>query len=186
MLISDLRTRLRAELGDETPGAYLWSDALLDDFIADAVQRFGEDVPLEREVVLSVQPDGSYVLPDDLLRVRSVFSEDEPLSGDEYAVWAGKLLPVEARVSDLTVQYEAARPRPSTDGDVTLGAGEDAALVWLSAGFAMEWLAKQREKAGAFPSANATSAVAEAYRSRYERLLTARRRNLQRVIIKAR
>lgn len=72
MTIEDLRAALRAELGDETQGAYLWSDTLLDRFLSSAVGRLGADVPVQRSSTLSSDATGDYLLPADLLRLVGV------------------------------------------------------------------------------------------------------------------
>ena len=179
MTLTELRARLRAELGDETAGAYVWSDPLLDGFLGDAIQRLGEDVPLEKESSLTVGADGSYALPADLVRLRGVKVGDSALLPGEYTVWAGKLTLHSPSAGPATVRYTAARSRPSVTGDIGLRAGEELPVLWLASAHAMAWLAKQREKAGAGGS---SGAVSQAYAQRYERWLVARRRPLRRIV----
>lgn len=180
MTLSELRSRLRAELGDETTGAYLWSDALLDGFLGDAMERLGEDVPLQKTAALSAAADGSYTLPADLIRVRGVDVDGMALESGDYTVWAGALTLASPSSTTATIRYVATRPRPPATGDVGLGAGEVLPVVWLAAAYAMGWLAKQREKASS-GAPNSTSAVGQAYAQRYDRWLLARRRPLRRV-----
>ena len=141
MTLTELRARLRAELGDETAGAYVWSDPLLDGFLGDAIQRLGEDVPLEKESFLTAGADGAYTLPADLVRLRGVRLGDGALPPDEYTAWAGKLTLLSPSTSPVTVRYTAARSRPPATGDIGLKAGEDAPVLWLASAHAMAWLA---------------------------------------------
>jgi len=177
MTLSELRPRLRAELGDETTGVYVWSDALLDGFLGDATERLGEDLPLEKEAQLTPNPDGAYALPADLLRLRSVATGGVVLGPGEYTAWGGTLRLASPGSSEISVRYAGARPRPPASGDAGLLAGETPPVLWLAAASAMGWLGKQREKAGAASS----GAVASAYGRRYEEWLRARRRPLRRV-----
>lgn len=177
MTLSELRARLRAELGDETAGAYVWGDTLLDGFLGDAVERLGADLPLEREAQLTASADGAYALPADLLRVRSVEAGGLALGPGEYTAWGGTLRLAAPTSTTITVRYAGARARPPASGDAGLRAGEEPPVVWLAASYAMAWLGKQREKAGAASSGR----VAAAYGRRYEEWLRARRRPLRRV-----
>ncbi len=180
MTLTELRARLRAELGDEAAGAYVWTDALLDGFLGDATERLGEDVPAERSVELSPGADGSYVLPGDLVRLRAVESGGVRLLPSEYTVWAGRLTLAVPTSGTLNVRYAAARSRPPATGDAGLGAGEEVPVVWLAAAYKIEWLAKQREKDGV-GSHFLPSAAGAVYRDQYDRWLQARRRRLNRV-----
>ena len=182
MTLAELRARLRAELGDQTAGAYVWGDALLDAFLGDATERLGEDAPLEREAQLAAAPDGAYNLPADLVRVHAVERGGGALQPGEYAAWGGRLRLQAPSTAPVVVRYAAARPRPPLTGDAGLRAGEELPVLWLAAACAMEWLAKQREKAGS-SAATGADAVAGAYRQRYDGWLAARRRPLRRRVL---
>lgn len=183
MTLTELRNRLRAELGDETAGAYLWSDTLLNGFLGDAVERLGEDAPLQRTATLA-PAGGAYTLPADLLRLRAVEIDGVTLAGDEYSAWGGKLTLTSPTTRSATVRYGAARARPPTTGDIGLLAAEEPPVLWLAASYAMSWLAKQREKIGPSAVSTGASAVAHAYVGRYDRWLTARRRPLRRITVR--
>lgn len=179
MTLAEVRARLRAELGDETVGAYVWTDALLDAFVGDAVERLGQDAPAQRTTTVAPSGDGSYALPTDFLRLRSVALDGATLRAEEYTLWAGKLTLMAPTSASVAIRYEAARSRPPTTGDVGLGAGEAPPTVWLAASYAMGWLAKQREKAG-LGLGHGANAVSGAYAARYEAWVS-RRRPLRRV-----
>lgn len=184
MTLAQLRARLRAELGDETAGAAVWSDALLDGFLGNAVERLGRDAPAEAEARLLPDADGAYTLPADLLRLHAVYPDAddgaraEPLRVSEYAVWAGRLRAPSAGGSALLVRYAAPRRRPAASGDVDLRGGEEPAAIWLAAAYAMDWLAKQREKAGLQAAGHST--VGAEYARRYADWLAAGGRVLRR------
>ncbi|MDP9380743.1 MAG: hypothetical protein M3Q29_11455 [Chloroflexota bacterium] len=182
MTLAELRARLRAELGDQTVGAYVWSDELLDGFLGDAVERLGADSPLQREAQLSTAADGAYALPADRLRLHEALLDDTPLHPAEYTVWAGKLRLQSPSPSELLVRYAAARGRPPATGDVGLRAGEDPPVIWLAASYAMEWLSKQREKTGSALAAT-SGTVAQAYEQRYETWLATKPRPLRRTVM---
>ncbi len=181
MTLADLRARLRSELGDETPGAYVWSNVLLDGFLGDAVERLGEDVPLQQEEELAPSPDGTYLLPPTLRRLHAVEVDRAQLAPSEYEVWAGTLRPTAPSSLPATVRYTAARERPAATGEVGLRHGEEAPVVWLAAAHAMGWLAKQREKVGM--GAQGSAAMSAGYQERHADWLRARRRPLRRGVM---
>lgn len=184
MTLADLRSRLRSELGDEIPGAYVWSDALLEGFLGDAVERLGEDLPLQREEELAPNADGSYLLPPGLRRLHTVEVEGSVLSPAEYEVWAGGLRLSMPTDTAATVRYSGGRARPAPTGEVDLRPGEAAPALWLAAAYAMGWLAKQREKVGV--RADRSEGVSAGYLDRYAEWRSARRRPLRRGVMSAR
>lgn len=190
MTLAQLRARLRAELGDETAGASVWSDALLDGFLGDAVERLGRDAPAQAEARLLPDADGSYTLPADVLRLHAVYPDAgdgesaEPLRVSEYTVWAGRLRVTSAGGAAVFVRYAGPRQRPPAMGEADLRGGEEPAAIWLAAAYAMDWLAKQREKAGVHAAGH--SAVGAEYARRYAEWLAAGRRVLRRRTVSGR
>ncbi len=193
---ADLRGRIRQELGDETAGAYVWSEALLNAYIGGAIKRYSLDLPREDTVEINtVAGQRSYDLPAVCRQVvaveypEGVFLRRDPVAGGDWFSAAG------AGHEDAWEQYGGAlwlRRTPAATGDVVrvryLGGydspgddmtelglpGEDEDLaVWLACEVALAWLNKQKDKrlerrgGFLFPSF---------YASKYQEGLKARRR----------
>ena len=110
-----LRTSARAELND-TGGVQLWTDALLNGWIAEALREYGRDFPKEASLTLvSVATQADYALAADCLRVTRVehptgfFRLPDPLSAgdlvDPFALSQGS-----PRVAFTQLAYEVYGP----------------------------------------------------------------------------
>lgn len=189
---AELRARVRAELGDGG-GTPLWSDALLHQWLDEAIREYGEQLPREASTSLvSVAGQASYALPSDLDRVLRVEHPDgvlrlaaRPAGGDitsvgatgrspavgTFDVWGGQLVlepAPEAGGEAIQVRYLATYPTPATDGAVlATPSRDDAALVWAVCARALRWINTDESKRQRFERERGASAHQAA--SRYER-----------------
>jgi hypothetical protein len=110
-----LRSSARAELNDSA-GTQLWTDALLNEWIVEAMRDFGRDFPKESSATLtSVATQAEYALAADCLRVTRVehptgfFRLPDPLSAgdlvDPFALSQGS-----PRVASSQLAYEVYGP----------------------------------------------------------------------------
>ncbi|MCL5256556.1 MAG: hypothetical protein M1319_02025 [Chloroflexi bacterium] len=193
---ADLRARIRQELGDETAGAYVWSEALLNAYIASAIRRCGLDLPKESMMEISlVAGQRYYTLPDDCRQVAAVeypegvFLRRDPVAGgdrlfagggededawEQYggALWLRRTPPVNGEVVKL--RYLGSYLCPGDDvTTLDLPAQDEDLVVWLVCEAALSWLNKQKDKRLERRGGYLYSSF---YASRYQEGLRSRRR----------
>ncbi len=196
------RALVRAELGDEM-SPYLWSDALLDEWLVEAVRDFGRAVPREATVTLwSVAGQAGYSLPLGLVEVVRVehppgaYRVFAPRTGGDpapgaagatgepggYDVWGGELVLEPAPVTSgepIMVRYTSQCAVPSADSDPLPVEASDVELLLLYVcGRALQWVATQEGKRQAFERERGASAttLAASYQGRYRAALASRQR----------
>ncbi len=181
---ASLRAQLRRLLADVSPGGYLWTDDLLNDFLARAMAALTVDLPAEKRVTVSLVPgQAEYPLPSDFLAGLAVVSNGEmmpPAPRGEYGWWwrDGKLIiqPPPRYARDVELQYVAERLLPNDDGSqVALSAAEELLVVTRAAAEAYLWWEDQSARRGATVPARSARLLEE-----YGRLLRGRRAALGR------
>jgi hypothetical protein len=185
------RALARAELGDEA-ATKLWSDALLNAWLNEAIRDYGRAVPREATATLTtVASQTAYTLPGDLVQVvrvehptntfrvfaRRVGGDwvqgtDEVPQADRlggrygYDVWGGQLLLEPAPTASgesIGVRYVARRTEPTSDGDALPVEDGDVELLTLYVcGRALDWITSQEAKRQAFERQRGASASATA------------------------
>lgn len=168
-----LRTALRVLLDDADSSGYLWSDAQLNRYLADAVKGYSRRFPREMEAsITTVAGQREYDLPPDCDRVAGVELVEDLLVlveggdsyGDGYYVYGGKLglMPEPATGGKtLDVRYLAPHASLSLDADVsTVPAGDEEMLLALAAAKAMRSVATDAAKRGQFEEHTGQSALA--------------------------
>jgi hypothetical protein len=193
--LAELRSRLRVLLNDDAAKGYLWSDAVLDLHLNDALRDYGRAIPRQGEIIIAiVAGEGEYDLPADCLAVirvevaaaadqgdhRFLLREIGDADGPGYEVYGGRLIirptPSEAGAS-LMVRYLASHAALAVDGDPSTApaADEDLLLAFACAealqGLSTEEAKRQRFEDRAGRSAEAAAALC---RQQYERGIRAR------------
>ena len=172
---AELRQRVREELNDAA-SVQLWSDALLDRYMAEGLRELGRRLGLEKTTSLtSVAGQAAYGLPADTIapiRVEHPSSvmrvPGGPRSGDGvptdgrvawggggtalpgYEVFGGQLVLTPAPAAsgeEIRVRYRGAYAEPATDASVLDVPQRDEALVVLYAcGRALRWIGTDEAK----------------------------------------
>ena len=184
------RARVRAELGDEQPAANLWSDGLLDGWLAEALGEYGRAVPREAAAELaSVAGEARYALPGDVLAVvrvehpagvERVRARGGAGAAGTYDVWGGQLVlaPAPEQTGEpIRLRYWARRAAPLADGDpLPVAVGEEELLVLYVCARALVWISTQEGKRQAFERTRGAEALTLAgwYETRYREALRAR------------
>jgi hypothetical protein len=165
---SDIRARVRAELGDETLGAYVWSDVLLDSHIAAGLRRCGFDLPAEAETaIMAISGVTVYPLPADCLRVikvehpaGTILRRGSATAGDNWTApvmgrenaweeYAHNLVLMAGPSADETVivRYLRLYGVPADDSaELDIPGADEDLIVWLVCETALVWLKKQKDK----------------------------------------
>ena len=187
-----LRTALRGRLEDLGAGP-LWDDALLNEAIAAAIRRYGQEMPAHRATTLALTAGArSAVLPADVEddriaavtdpagtrvpRHHAVPGDASAPGGQAWRVWGGLLsLDLPALAGSWRVEYRAARAIPADDAvAVDVAAGDEEIVLGLATAAALEQRVVAEAKRG---TANAAlRARADLSRQTAERALAQRRR----------
>lgn len=177
---AELRDRLRREL-DDSGVAQLWSDALLNDWIADAIGHYERHQPREASTTLqTVAGQADYALPGDTLHVldvehpagipRTPWHADAAPHEQTYRVWGATLTldPAPgASGEEIALRYLATYPRPTQDPDVLqTPAADDHLLVLYAAWRALVWVGASEAKRQRFERQRGATAADEAQRYR--------------------
>ena len=147
MLRGELRAMIRGELND-TGGTPLWGDALLNEWINEAIRGYARELPEEASItIVAVAGQESYALPARFLQVMRVEqpktivrrpgTPSRTLPGDAvdfqgrvgrtgvwaYRMFAGSLILDPAPIAigadeDIRFEYLRAYAEPAADGDV--------------------------------------------------------------------
>lgn len=139
---ADVRGYVRLLLQDEDDTNYVWSDAVIDQFVNEGVRRLGPKC--FKKVSVKVVPDGStlaWVLGDvllaDVIDVERIVSDVEDLEG-RWDVYAGSLYFSDAPQNDFyvraAVSYAAVADIPDSLVD---------AVKYYAAGHCLEFLVKR-------------------------------------------
>ncbi len=190
---AQLRTTIRTELND-SGGTPLWSDALLNEYLAQAIRRYGEQLPEEASSTITVVADqAAYALP---ARFQQVMRVEQP-NGTErvgdprhpwsYRVFAGQLVldPAPAQAGgdqDVTLDYLRWYAEPTADGDtLATPSQDDDVLVALVCARALAELATDESKRQRFERQRGADPreVAAAYERRAAERLTLRARRVR-------
>ncbi len=183
------RALVRAELGDQNPSAYLWTDALLGEWLNEAIRDYGRAVPREETATsTTVASQAAYDLPLGLIEVvrvehpANVFRVHQPRVGGDwrtgtdvvpgadrgggryaYDVWRGQLVLEPAPTASgetVAVRYMARRAEPSADTDpLPVEGGDEELLLLYACGRALQWVSTQEGKRQAFERERAASAA---------------------------
>lgn len=174
------RALVRAELGDENASAYLWSTALLNEWLAEAIRDFGRGVPREETAMLTtIAGQAAYDLPLGLVEVVRVehpanaFRVFAPSVGGDwrpgaspppgvdrrggapsYDVWRGQLVLEPAPTASgegVVVRYTTRRAEPAADADpLPVESGDEELLLLYVCARALAWIGTQEGKRQAF------------------------------------
>ena len=179
----ELRARVRAELND-AGGTPLWTDALLNQWLDEAIREYGENFPREASASLtSVAGQTEYVLPSDVDRVLRVEHPQgvfrvaaRAAGGDVLAVetielapaigtfdaWAGQLVlqpAPDVSGEAIRVRYLATYATPTSDvATLATPARDDAVLMWSVCGRALRWIDTDESKRQRFERERGASA----------------------------
>jgi hypothetical protein len=185
---AELRASLRVRLEDPTP-APLWTDAVLHDYLREALHRYSGRFPQQRtETLLAIGgehllpvtgPKGErdiarVILPDARVLPRMV--EGDPTPG--WRFWNGALvLNADAPAGPWSVEYLALRELPDDDvTEIELPAGDEEIVVLMAASGALLRRSVEVGKRGLDTSSLALVRVAEAYERAAESLVRSRLR----------
>jgi hypothetical protein len=175
-----LRSLIRQELND-AGGTPLWTDSLLNEWIAEAVRQYGRALPKEAATTLTTVADqAAYALPADTDRVlRVTLPEDVPWSPDlgsrrayrSYRVFAGELAlePAPSTSGEsIGVAYLARYAEPAADGDtLATPSADDDILLRLVVARALRWITLDEAKRQRFERQRGSSTAEAA--ALYER-----------------
>lgn len=191
---AELRSAVRRRLED-TGASPLWDDAALNDFLAEAVRRYGTRFPQERSATVTVSAGATSVAvspPLEGSRVVRVFDEagrlvprqrasernDAP-AAQAWRWWGSTLVLARpaATTGDWQIDYLGGRTLP--DDDVTpvdVVPGDEDIIVLLAGASALRRRAVEDSKRGLGRGADAVAAAAAAFQREADRLISARRR----------
>jgi hypothetical protein len=185
---ADLRASLRIRLEDPTPNP-LWSDAMLHDFLREALHRYSARFPLQR-TELVIATGGERLLPltgpstdRDIVRVHQPNGvllphaiDNDPAPG--WTFWNGALvLTIPATAGSWQIDELTLRELPNDDAtDLDLPPGDDEIVVLQAAASALLRRSVEAGKRGMESSSLALVRVAEAYERAADSLLRARLR----------
>jgi len=188
---AQLRATIRSELND-SGGTPLWADALLNEYLAQAIRRYGEQIPEEASATITVVADqAAYALPARFLAaIRLEQPDDTERIGDprhpwSYRVFAGQLMldpaPTQAGSDqNVTLDYLRWYAEPTADGDaLATPSQDDDVLVALVCARALAELATDESKRQRFErqrGADPREAAASYERRAAERLTLRTRR----------
>jgi hypothetical protein len=195
----ELRTAVRRRLED-TGGSPLWDDAALNDFLAEAVRRYGTRFPKELSTTANVTAGDTNVTvteaieADQVVRVfdeagrlvprqQAIEPNDAALAGlvtaQSWRWWGGSLVLAEAASATgvWQIDYRGGRSLPSDDVTaVEVIPGDEDIVVLLAAAIALRRRAVEDGKRGLGRGAGTVAVSAEVFQNEAERLMAARRR----------
>ncbi|HZT08587.1 MAG TPA: hypothetical protein VFC51_16310 [Chloroflexota bacterium] len=197
-----LRSLVRQELGD-AGGTQLWADALLNEWIAEAVRLYGRTLPKEATATITTVADqAAYALPANLERVlrveypagvpwsprlalRQTQGEVGAESGGSYGAFAGnlELNPAPSASGEaVRLDYLARYAEPAADGDtLETPASDDDILLRLTVARALRWITLDEAKRQRFERQRGASAsdVATLYEQEARDLMEERKRRVR-------
>ncbi len=183
---AELRASLRVRLEDPTP-APLWSDAVLHDFLREALHRYSARFPLQQtETVVAVGGEAALTLsgPASERDIAHVYLPNgnllpKSVEGDTAAGWSfwndALTLSVPAPAGNWRIDFYAVRPLPDDDvTQVELPDRDVEIVVLMAASGALLRRSVEVGKRGLDTSSLALVRVAEAYERAAESLIRAR------------
>jgi hypothetical protein len=189
-----LRALIRQELNDAS-GTQLWTDSLINEWIAEAIRLYGRSLPKEASATMTTVADqAAYALPADTDRVLRVeYPEGVPWRPDlgsrgvcgSYRAFAGNLeLSLAPSTSGDTIHlaYLARYAEPSADGDtLATPAADDDILTRLVVGRALRWITLDEAKRQRFERQRGASAgeAASLYEREAQELIQQRKRRVR-------
>ena len=167
-----LRSLIRQELND-AGGTSLWTDSLLNEWIAEAIRLYGRALPKETTATITTVADqADYDLPADVDRVLRVeLPEGVPASldlgsrgsGGSYRTFAGSLELTPAPSTNgetIRVDYLARYAEPAADGDtLATPSADDDVLLRLTVARALRWITLDEAKRQRFERQRGASAA---------------------------
>lgn len=186
---ADLRASLRVRLEDPTPNP-IWSDAILHDFLREALHRYSARFPAQRtETIVAAGGEQQLPLtgPDTARDIVHVLLPDgthlpRSIQHDRAAGWAfwnnALLLNTPAPAGSWRIDYLALRELPGDDiTDIDLPPGDDEIVVLCAASSTLLRRSVEVGKRGMESSSLAPVRVAEAYERAADTLIRARFRH---------
>jgi hypothetical protein len=192
---SGLRQSIRDELNDNA-AVKLWTDALLNTYINEAIRAYSRELPKEASAQITVVADQkAYALPSDFDRAIRVEQPDDTIrvydpnerSSYGYRIFASQLIldpaPTQVGASqDVTLGYLARYAEPSADGStIEVPASDDDVLIRLACAMALQWISTDEAKRQRFERSRGASAMsmAGAYDADARRILNLRKRRVR-------
>ncbi len=189
-----LRALVRQQLND-AGGTALWTDSLLNEWIAQAIRAYGRALPKEATTTMTTVADqAAYALPADADRVLRVESpEGVPWSPDlgsrdscgSYRTFAGylNLAPAPPTSGEtICVDYLARFAEPAADNDtLATPAADDDVLIRLTVARALRWITLDEAKRQRFERQRGASAgdAAALYEREAEHLIQQRKQRIR-------
>ena len=160
---ADFRNLLRRTLEDTSLAAPLWTDATLDDAIADALVRYGAMVPLETRSSVAVPLDavqisvaglesGSWIVAvrDPAGRLIEPIGRDDAIPAQGWRWWNGAIeLNRPAIAGTWAIDWRSPRTLPPLETDaMPIRSGDDPAVASLAAASVFRRFAVEEAKRG--------------------------------------
>jgi hypothetical protein len=195
----ELRTAVRRRLED-TGGSPLWDDAALNDFLAEAMRRYGTHFPKELSTTVNFSAGTTSAVVTPALaagQVVRVFDGDgqpvprqqaiEPdgvalaglVTAQAWRWWGASLVLARAAATTATWQIDYLGGRTLPGDDVTavdVIAGDEDIVVLLASATALRRRAIEDGKRGLGRAVATVASVAEVFQNEAERLIVSRRR----------
>jgi hypothetical protein len=190
----ELRNAVRRRLED-TGATPLWDDATLNDFLAEAMRRYGTRVPAERVVTVAVSGGATSVPVTPALQATQVIRVLDPdgeviprqarstadgfgTPGQAWRWWGGTLrLAATPVAGNWTVEYLDGRNLPADDVTaVEIAPGDEEIVVLTACATALRRRSVEDAKRGLSRGSDAVSGAADRFDADAERRLTARLR----------
>jgi hypothetical protein len=183
---AQLRSSIRTELND-SGGTPLWSDALLNELITQAIRTYGRELPRQARTTITVvadqdaynlptdfdrairveQPDGAFRVASSAFRGASSWADSQLGTRDAelgtYRVWASQIILSPAPGStgsdqNLTLEYLARYAEPAADGDtIATPSYDDDVLVAFACADALRWIGADEAKRARFERSRGAS-----------------------------
>lgn len=178
---AQLLSAIRVELND-SGGTALWTSALLNSYIVDAIREYSRQLPQEASTTIDTVADqAAYPLPARAINVSRV---EEPYASRairyrgerhlySYRVYGGTIIlepaPPSSVAADLYIEYSRSYAEPSADSEsLATPATSDDVLIWLVCARALDWIGTDESKRQRWEQSRGASAGGQsrAYRAR--------------------
>jgi len=185
---AQLRSSIRIELNDGG-ASQLWTDALLNEFIVQAIRTYGRELSKQASATITVVAhQEAYSLPSDFDRAMRVEQPDGVIRvPGTYRIWGGQIVldpgPDAAGADqNIALEYLARYAEPAADGDtIATPPYDDDVLVALACADAMRWIGSDEAKRARFERQRGASpqGAAETYERRAQTAIANRKRRLR-------